>query len=292
MATLYACSPKMGTQTHEHGLNTLSTDRNGSPMLIGRCTQKAMEQPPFGEWFNKNYAAYMVDKLTADSLKAKLQDKTFTLFLGTWCGDSKREVPHMLRLLQYCGVAQQKINIVLVSNHDSVVKQSPTHEERGLNIHRVPTLLVYEGNRIMGRIVEEPVVSLEKDLLTIVSGLPYATSYKGADRLMGMMERRTVAALMQDTIAVSEALRPLLKNFYELHTYAHVSLRADDAEKALLIASLNARLFPAEADVHYRKGFILQSMGRREAAAAAYERALQLKPDHELALKMLRVLRP
>jgi hypothetical protein len=38
----------------------------------------------------------------------------------------------------------------------------------GKNILRVPTLIIEEKNKEMGRIVEYPVVSLERDMLSIV----------------------------------------------------------------------------------------------------------------------------
>ena len=57
----------------------------------------------------------------------------------------------------------------MLSNQDSVYKQSPAHEERGLEIHRVPDLDSIEKGREIGRIVESPVLSLERDLLAIAS---------------------------------------------------------------------------------------------------------------------------
>lgn len=291
-ATLYACSSKMNAVNSAQGINQLSTDRNGNPMLIGQCTKKGLQQQPFSTWFDKNYNDYKIDQGTADQLKPKLEGKTFTLFLGTWCGDSQREVPRMIRLLEYCGIKPNRLKLVMVSNHDSMIKQSPAHEERGLNIHRVPTLLVYNGTAELGRIVEEPVKSLEKDLLAIVSGEPYATNYKSVDYLTALMKTKTLAELAPDIDNIAGNVKSKAKNYYELNTYAHVTLRGGDADKALFIATVNEKSFPAEADVYFRKGYILHSMGRNDEAITCYEKTLQLKPDHENAQKMLKVLKP
>ena len=97
--------------------------------------------------------------------------------MGTWCGDSKREVPRLLKILDYCNVRPEQIKIIMVSNADSMYKQSPTHEDRGLNITRVPTLIVYEGTTEMNRFVEYPVESLEKDLVKIMSRREYKHAY-------------------------------------------------------------------------------------------------------------------
>jgi thiol-disulfide isomerase/thioredoxin len=95
------------------------------------------------------------------------------LFFGTWCGDSKREVPRMLKVLYQSGFKDTAIDLIAVSNHDTLYKQSPLHEERGLNIIRVPTLIVYQSGKEIGRIVETPVESIEKDIWQIVQRRNY-----------------------------------------------------------------------------------------------------------------------
>jgi hypothetical protein len=46
-----------------------------------------------------------------------------------------------------------------------------------LNIFKVPTFIFYKDGKEIGRYVEYARVSLEKDILKIVSGLPYKHSY-------------------------------------------------------------------------------------------------------------------
>jgi len=150
-------------------LNKVSKDRNGNPMLEGCCTREALLQEPFASWFVPGYNSYRVDSATADQLKPYAANKTFVLFLGTWCGDSKREVPRLYKIFDYCGIQAEQIKLVMVSNHDTAYKQSPTHEEKGRNILRVPTLLVLENGNEINRFVEYPVESLEKDLLHMLS---------------------------------------------------------------------------------------------------------------------------
>ena len=98
--------------------------------------------------------------------------------MGTWCGDSRREVPRMYKILDYCQVNLSRIQLVNLNNSDTAYKQSPGHEERGLNILRVPTLLIYENGHEVGRLVESPVTSLEKDMLAIVTRQPYEHRYR------------------------------------------------------------------------------------------------------------------
>lgn len=158
-------------------LNKISKDRNGNPMLEGCCTREALLQEPFASWFVPGYNSYHVDSSIAMQLKPYIRNKTFVLFLGTWCGDSKREVPRLYKIFDYCGIQPEQIKLVMVSNHDTAYKKSPTHEERGKNILRVPTLLVLENGNEINRFVEYPVESLEKDLLHMLSRPGYKHAY-------------------------------------------------------------------------------------------------------------------
>jgi thiol-disulfide isomerase/thioredoxin len=161
-------------------LNQKSTDNRGNEMLTGKCTRQALMQDSFKDWFIFNYDSYTVDSFTCTFIKPLLANKTVTIFLGTWCGDSKREVPRILKMLDCCGFPESRLTLVMVSNHDSAYKKSPQHEEAGRNIVRVPTVIVEENGKEVGRIIEYPVVSLEKDMLTILRKEKYVPNYQDA----------------------------------------------------------------------------------------------------------------
>jgi thiol-disulfide isomerase/thioredoxin len=172
-----ACTHKMaGRQTQP--VNMEATDKRGNLILLGKSTRDRLAQPPFDVWYTKNFEAYTVDSSTTSQLKPLLKNKQFILFMGTWCGDSRREVPRMYKILDHSQVKQSQIQLINLNNSDTAYKQSPAHEERGLNILRVPTLLIFENGREIGRVVESPVISLEKDILAIVTGEPYEHRYR------------------------------------------------------------------------------------------------------------------
>lgn len=160
-------------------VNQLSKDKRGNDMLIGQCTRAALVQPPFEEWFQANYDSYTVDSFTCTFISPLLKDKTITIFLGTWCGDSKREVPRFLKMLDCCGFPEDRIILVMLSNQDSAYKMSPQRQEAGKNIVRVPTMIIEENGKEIGRIIEFPKISLEKDLLAILRQEPYKPNYDG-----------------------------------------------------------------------------------------------------------------
>lgn len=224
-------------------------DKNGHQLLLGKSTRERLQQAPYDSWFNPTYNEYNIDSASANQLRSLLKGKRFQIFMGTWCGDSRREVPRIYKLLDYCGIPASQIELINVDYHDSAYKQSPTHEERGLQIHRVPDLLVYEKNTELGRVVESPVTSWEKDLLAIVQRQAYVPNYKGVPHLAALFQSKTVKEMEAGMQQLADQLRPLVSNRFELQSYAAIQLSLKDMEKALFIFRLNTLLFPNEAAV-------------------------------------------
>lgn len=152
-------------------------DATGNIILLGKCSRTALTEAPFNGWFQSSYDSYIVDSATCLYIKPLLMSKRITIFMGTWCGDSRREVPRVLKMLDCCGFPPSQLQIVMVGNDDSLYKKSPLREEEGRNIVRVPTFIIEENGREQGRIVEFPRLSLEKDLLSILRKEKYVPNY-------------------------------------------------------------------------------------------------------------------
>ena len=158
-------------------VNQISKDSRGNDMLLGKCTRAVLLQSPFADWFKPNYDSYIVDSFTCNFIRPLLANKSITIFMGTWCGDSRREVPRVLKMLDCCDFPMNDLRLVMVGNSDSLYKKSPQHEEAGKNIVRVPTIIVEQKNAEIGRIIESPITSLEKDLLAILRKEKYQPNY-------------------------------------------------------------------------------------------------------------------
>jgi thiol-disulfide isomerase/thioredoxin len=150
-------------------LNKRVKDERVTEMLLGHCSRTSLMESPYKEWFKKNYSDYSVDSSSSNELSKLLHDKSIVVFMGTWCGDSKREVPRLLKILDYCAFPDSSLKLIMVDYRDGAYKQSPQHEEKGLNIFRVPTILIFQGTNEVGRIIESPKESLEKDLILILA---------------------------------------------------------------------------------------------------------------------------
>ncbi|MCH7972562.1 MAG: thioredoxin family protein [Bacteroidetes bacterium] len=139
--------------------------KTSAPMLIGEINRQAFQDSVFSWWFNSEYQMYEVDSTSLKSDADELRNYDITLVLGTWCSDSRREVPRFLKILDYLNYPKDKIKIYAVDRS----KKGLNNEIDSLNIQKVPTIIFYKNNKETGRIIEEPKVTLEKDLANIVT---------------------------------------------------------------------------------------------------------------------------
>ena len=84
--------------------------------------------------------------------------------MGTWCSDSRREVPRFYKILDEIEYPSENVSLINV-NRDI---EGLGDEVTGLEIHFVPTFIFYRNDEEIGRIVEIPYESLEKDMLELV----------------------------------------------------------------------------------------------------------------------------
>ncbi len=253
-------------------------DKNGNDMLWGICTQLDMEKTPYDSWFVSNYQGYRVDSLLKPVLTPGLQKKVFTIFFGSWCGDSQREVPRMLKALQYYGVDPKQIKLVAVSNHPEAYKQSSGREERGLYIHRVPTLVVSNGKKEMGRIIESPVESLEKDLAKIVGGSSYVAAYGDISGIIEFIKQTPAEKLTEAMPLQLPRWKETVKNVYHLNSLGYLLTTNGDWDKAITAFTINTQLFPLDNTASKYLADIYAKRGKTDLAKAYYRKILEANP--------------
>ena len=94
-----------------------------------------------------------------------LEDISVVIMFGTWCHDSKREVPRMLRILDSAGVGTEQLSLIGVD----INKTEPKGREKLYNLRNTPTLILLKNGKEVGRIIERPNVSLEADLIGLMT---------------------------------------------------------------------------------------------------------------------------
>lgn len=145
----------------------------GDPFIMGKINRQNLLTYEHSKWFQEEYNRYKIPIGWIKKNKNLLNTMNLKLFLGTWCEDSEREVPGMLKLIDFAGFDLSKIEMYAVSGE----KNTSEDYEKGLNITNVPTLIFYKNGEEMNRFVEFPNISLAEDLETIIQGKPYINPY-------------------------------------------------------------------------------------------------------------------
>ena len=137
---------------------------SSTPMLLGYCNRETFKDTTYSWWFNSMYDVYNIDSTTANKLTDKIKNVDIKVVMGTWCSDSRREVPRLFRILDYLKYPSDDVKIIAVGRD----KMGRGDETKNLNIELVPTIIFYRGGKELGRIIESPKESLEKDMLKIL----------------------------------------------------------------------------------------------------------------------------
>ena len=75
----------------------LAAEKEKQPavILLGPIERSTLGGDPYRIWFDEQYGGYQLDTLTLAPLAESLVDVDIKIFLGTWCQDSRREVPRV-----------------------------------------------------------------------------------------------------------------------------------------------------------------------------------------------------
>ncbi len=141
-------------------------EKTEKSILIGYTTLEAFKDTNFSWWWNSAYNMYEIDSVATGELKANISDVKIKIVMGTWCEDSRREVPHLYKILNTIDYPVDKVILINV-NRDM---QGIANEVEELEIKFVPTIIFSRAGNELGRIIEMPYETLEQDMLEIILG--------------------------------------------------------------------------------------------------------------------------
>lgn len=267
---------------HTQTMNREVLKEGRSPYLIGKIDKSGLTSDNYNTWFSKNYETYQIDKETIKKLQSQLSDYKILVFMGTWCGDSKRRVPEFYKVLEASNFPENQLQVIAVSNESNLYKQSPNHEEAGLNIHRVPTFIFYKNGKEVNRIVEEPVISFEKDILTIITSNNYESNYAIVDKIHTILTTKGVKGLKKDRNDIVKKYEDKVGSMYELNTYAKVLKTINKKEHALEVLKMNILLFPKEYRTYLNLAKFQKDNGNKEGALKTLKKGLEALPENKV----------
>jgi thiol-disulfide isomerase/thioredoxin len=135
------------------------------PVLLGPITREQVEAA-VPDWVQAEVES-APDPAAVKALAGVPPGAEVTVYMGSWCGDSRREVSRLWRALDEAGGSlPYKISYIGV-DHD---KKEPAALVAGSGLRYVPTLIVKRDGREVGRIVESAPHGVEQDLLALLGG--------------------------------------------------------------------------------------------------------------------------
>jgi len=139
--------------------------RLNKEILYGYCDRAGIEKGEFGKVFDEYYQIYEPDKAVLDQLKLKQEGVEILIILGTWCSDSQEQVPRFFKVLDRIRFDKKSVQLICVNSS----KVAGSVDLVNYDIQKVPTFIIYKKGREVGRIIESPYMTIEKDLLMFFS---------------------------------------------------------------------------------------------------------------------------
>ena len=152
-------------QLNSQDYKIVPDEKNGELLILGYCPASIIIDSLFKDTWTTEYDNYQPDYETLDSLEGKLEDVTIKIVFRSTCSDSREQLPRLFKILNELNYDVNSITLIGVNRE----KQGLSNETEGLELELVPTIIFYKDGSEIGRIVETPVESLEKDLFIIIS---------------------------------------------------------------------------------------------------------------------------
>lgn len=161
-------APGSGSESTSMSDPTSTTGETAAPsdlgVVVGRTDRAAIEAA-VPAWRDA-IASAAPDAEGVRALSAAPAGARVTIFLGTWCGDSRREVTRFWAALDRAGAVAFEIAYVGVDR----AKSAPDGLLDGVDLRRVPTFVVERDGHEVGRVIESAPGGIESDLASLLSG--------------------------------------------------------------------------------------------------------------------------
>jgi thiol-disulfide isomerase/thioredoxin len=131
------------------------------PLLRGQITFDDIANESTCSWIKDEYSPNETDVYKISKLLPKYR---LVIFLGTWCEDTQYLMPQLLQTLKNANFDFNALEMYGVNR----AKEGLNAEHLIYNIERVPSIIVMDRFKEVGRIVESTKESIEKELLNIL----------------------------------------------------------------------------------------------------------------------------
>ena len=140
---------------------------------FGEFSRKQLQKSEHNSWFMDNYDAHPLNEILVSQIDSLFSEIEVTIYMGTWCEDSQREVPGFFKIIDALD-ANDQISRLVGLNEDKISHDGSAEE---IGITNVPTFIFSKKGEEINRIVEFPIISLEQDILNILQDKGYKHGY-------------------------------------------------------------------------------------------------------------------
>ena len=131
--------------------------------LIGHITRDALEN--YETWKTLRAEDYTPDAAAVQTIASKWRGVRVLVILGTWCKDSKRDLPRFFKIADQGELRLDGVTFIAVDRTKKDLEGlTETHK-----IDRVPTFVFFRGDTEIGRVIEKPTTTLENDIAVILA---------------------------------------------------------------------------------------------------------------------------
>jgi thiol-disulfide isomerase/thioredoxin len=114
--------------------------------------------------FRERYDTVTVDTNLTGMIRQLSAGVEVLVFYGQWCSDSRRDVPHFLRIVEAAAWEPRQMRFYALDR----TKESSDGLTEKYSIQLLPTFIFSNGSQEIGRIVESPQTTLEGDMVKIL----------------------------------------------------------------------------------------------------------------------------
>jgi thiol-disulfide isomerase/thioredoxin len=140
--------------------------QSGEKILYGKIDREQLFVY-FPEW-QEEYNSYNPDPAILQQLATRNLDIAVEIFFGTWCADSRREVPRFYKILDSMRfISADQVELWAVDRQ----KRLNNNLAQDKNIQFVATFIFSRDGKEIDRIIEAPYETLEKDILKILNDI-------------------------------------------------------------------------------------------------------------------------
>ena len=135
-------------------------------ILIGSVNETGLKNYSVFNDAEMYYNIYKTDNELARTIKENSKGISVKVVFGSWCGDSKINVPAFQKIVDASDFDKTKVEYIAVDRK----KEGGSVDVSKLDVKYVPTFIFYRNNKEIGRIVEYPKSeTIEQDWVEIVT---------------------------------------------------------------------------------------------------------------------------